>query len=237
MNKYFAKALRILTCVIVGSVICVGGTWVLSKALADNGPPRFHGRTLGYWSAQLFSADVTASNQANLILNQEIIPQLTDQMFHDTNDSKVQLMIIDALDHVVWISYINYYEAPARRSMAAADLGDFGPAGKGAIPALIQAVQSNDSDIDEPAITSLGEIHSEPDVVIPFLIKYLDNDDLDDDAATALGNFGGLARPAVPKIIALLHADDHDTRAAAYYALLKIDPVAFTNATKIQAKK
>jgi HEAT repeat protein len=237
LKNYFVKVLRILAGVVVGIVIFVAGTWVLSNALANNQPRRFHGRTLGYWSAQVVTADVTASNEANLILNQEIIPQLTDQMFHDNNDSKVQLMIIDALDHVVWISYIDYYEAPARRSMAAADLGDFGPAGKEAIPALIKAVQSSDSGIHEPAIKSLGRIHSQPDIVIPFLIKYLSDDDLDDEAASALGGFGSEARPAVPQIIPLLHADDDDAQMAAHDALLKIDPVAFTNATKIQAKK
>ena len=89
MKNSIAKVLRILTGVIVGSVILVAGTWLLAKALANDHPPRFHGQTLDYWSAQVVSSDITASNQANAILNQEIIPQLTDRMFHDTNDSKV----------------------------------------------------------------------------------------------------------------------------------------------------
>ncbi|HEV2327765.1 MAG TPA: HEAT repeat domain-containing protein [Verrucomicrobiae bacterium] len=237
MKSQIAKALRILAGVIVGSVIFVAGTWVLSKALANNSRPRFHGHTLDFWAVEVESNDVSVSNRANAILNQEIIPQLTDRMFHDTNDSKIRLMVINALDHVVWISYVDYYEAPARRSMAAADLGVFGPAGRAATPALMQAVQSGDANIHEPAITSLGKIHSQPDVVIPFLMKYLTDDDLDDEAASALGEYGSLARPAVPKIIPLLHADDDDAQVAAHDALLKIDPVAFTNATKIQAKR
>jgi hypothetical protein len=206
MKSHIARVLRVLTGVIVGSVIFVAGTWLLSKVLGNTNPPRIHGHTLDYWSAQVVDKDVTASNQANLILNQEIIPRLTDQMFHDTNDSKVLLAVIGGLNHLVRISYVDYNEAPMRRSGAADELGDFGPAGKGAIPALMQAVQSSDSNIHEPAIISLGKIHSEPEVIIPFLIKYLDNDDLNDEAATALGNFGSLARPAVPKIIPLLHA-------------------------------
>ena len=236
MKSHISRVLRILTGIIVGSFIFVAGTWVLSKALANDRPSRFHGQTLNYWSEQVVAKEFTASNQANQILNQEIIPQLTDQMFHDTNDSKVLLAVIGGLEHMPWINYIDYADASSRRMAAASGLGVFGPVGKAAIPALMQAVQSSDSAVNEAAITSLGNIHSKPDVVIPFLIKYLDNDDLDDDAATALGNFGSLARPAVPNIIPLLHADDHDARAAAYYALMKIDPVAFTNATKMSAK-
>ena len=237
MKNYFVKVLRILAGVVVGIVIFVAGTWVLSKALANNQPRRFHGRTLGYWSAQVFAADVTASNQANAILNREIIPRLTDQMLHDTNDSKVLLTVISALEYAPWINYIDYANASSRRRAAAGDLGAFGPAAKASIPALMQAIQSSDSSVQEAAITSLGRIHSEPEVVIPFLIKYLSDDDLDDEAATALGDYGRLARPAVPKIIPLLHADDDDAQAAAHDALLKIDSVALTDATKIQAEK
>jgi HEAT repeat protein len=91
---------------------------------------------------------------------------------------------------------------------------------------LMQAVKGKDSAVHEAAITALGEIHDEPDVVIPFLISYLDDDDLNDEAATALGNFGSLAKPAIPKILPLLHAADDDAQAAAKAALLKIDPDA-----------
>lgn len=237
MKTHIARVLRILTGVIVGSVIFVAGTWLLAKALANDQERRIHGQPLDYWSAQVVADDIAASNQANLILNQEIIPQLVYQMFHDTNDSKIRLKMIDILQGVPWIPFIDYTQAPVRRSMAARDLGAFGPAGRAAIPALMQAAQSSDSAVHETAISSLGDIHSQPDVVIPLLIKYLDDDNLNDEAATALGNFGSLARPAVPKIIPLLHADDDDAVAAAQGALMKIDPEAFTNATRIQAKK
>lgn len=75
---------------------------------------------------------------------------------------------------------------------------EFGPAARAVIPVLMRAMQSSDSSVHEAAITSLGKSHCEPDVVIPFLTKYLDNDDLNDEAATALAGFGSLARPTVP---------------------------------------
>ena len=223
--------IRILMGVIIGIVVCIGAIWVLSQTLGNERPKSYHGQTLGYWITQVSTEDVTASNQANAILNAEIIPQLTDEMFHDTNDSQIRLTLIDTLNGLPGVKYIYYNLAPARRGDAAESIGGFGPAAKAAIPALMQAVQSSDSNVHEGAIKSLGNIHCEPEVVIPFLTKYLDNDDLNDEAATALAGFGSLARPAVPKIIPLLHAADDDAQAAASAALQKIDPVAYANAT------
>lgn len=223
--------------VMIGIAVLVGGTWVLSRTLGNDRTTLYHGETLEYWSVQVNARDVAASNQANTILNEEIIPQIMNRMFHDTNDSKIRITVIDALNDLTWIKYIAYFPAPVRRVKAAGDLGTFGPAAKAAVPALIKAVQSNDLAVHESAITSLGKIHCEPEVVIPFLTKYLDDDDLNDEAATALAEFGSLARPAVPKIIPLLHAADDDAQAAAADALQKIDPTAYTNAMNETSKK
>ena len=230
------KTKRILMSVIIGIAVFIGGIWVLSKALGNIRPTSYHGQTLDYWAAQANATDVTASNQANAILNAEIIPRLTEEMFHDTNDSKIRLALIDTLNGLPGI-FIYYRAAPERRCAAMAELGDFGPAAKAAIPALMQAVQSDDSAVHEAALKSLGAIHSEPEVGIPFLTKYLDDDTVDDEAATALGNFGSLARPAVPKIIPLLHAADDDAQVAAAEALKKIDPAAYAKATNDLSKK
>ena len=235
-QKPTARFIRLFTGVVVGIAILVAVTWLLGKALAYDRPRLYHGQTVDYWSAQVVASDAAVSNQANALLNSEVIPQLTDQMFHNTNDSKIRLKVIDALNSLPWITYIDPYLASSRRLKAAFDLGAFGPAGKAAIPALMQAVQSSDSAVNEEAIVSLGKIHSRPDVVIPFLIQYLDDDSRDDEAATALGEFGSLARPAVPKIILLLHSTDDDAQEAAFDALKKIDPVALTNATAMPAK-
>lgn len=225
------KIKRILLELIIGLAVLVGGVWVLSKTLGNIQPLLYNGQTLGYWAAQVNANDVVASNQANAILNAEIIPQLTNQMFHDTHDSKLRMKMIDTLNGLPHIC-IYYVTAPQRRGEAAAILGTFGPAAKAAIPALMHAVQSPDAWVHEPAIGSLGKIHSEPATVIPFLTKYLDDNDLNDEAATALGNFGSLAELAVPKIIPLLHAADDDAQDAAIKALKKIDPAALTNAVR-----
>jgi HEAT repeat protein len=139
--------------------------------------------------------------------------------------------LVEALNGLPGVQ-IYYFEADSRRAFATVNIGELGPGAKSAVPALVQALKGKDAMVHEPALQALGKIHSEPDIVIPLLIGYLDDDNLNDEAALALANYGSLAKPAVPKIIPLLHAQDDDARAAALKALLKIDPEAYTNATK-----
>ncbi|MDB6022834.1 MAG: domain containing protein [Pedosphaera sp.] len=111
--------------------------------------------------------------------------------------------------------------------MAATYLGEFGPSAAAGIPALTHALKEGH---DGNAATSLGKIHGQPEVIIPLLMTYLDDEDLADEMAEALGNFGPLAKAAVPKLLPLLKARDRDTRQAAIVALKQIDPEALTNA-------
>jgi HEAT repeats len=228
------KLKRILLGVAIGILAVVGGIRVLISTLGNDQPTLFRDQPLDYWTREVKTTDVTASNQANSILNAEIIPGLTDKMFRDTNDSKIRMALVDTLNDLPGIM-IYYSPAAQRRSEAMEALGSFGPAAKAAIPALMQAAQSNDPAVREAAIRSLGAIHGEPEVVIPFLTKYLDDDTVNDEAATALGNYGSLARPAIPKITPLLHAADDDAQVAALAALRKIDPAAYANATNTPA--
>jgi hypothetical protein len=227
--KMLLKVLRILLGVANGVLTFVAGIWVLAKTLGNDRSTLYQGKTLESWAEHVSAGDVTASNQANAILNAEIIPQLTDEMFHDTNDSRLRMTLVGALNHLpgIWIYYI---PADSRRARAADCLGSFGPAAKAAIPALMQAAQGSDVAIQANAITTLGEIHGEPGMVIPLLTKYLSDGDLVVQAATALANYGSLAQSAVPNFLPLLHADDDDAQAAAAEALKKIDPAAYTNA-------
>jgi len=189
----------------------------------------YAGKPLDVWRAQLNSQDAGLRNQAGEVLSAQIIPRLVDQMFHDTNDSRLRLELIKTVNGIPGIE-VNFIEADGRRSSAAGDLGTFGPAAKAAVPALIQALKGPEAEMHEAAISALGKIHSEPDMVIPLLMPYRTNDDLNDEAATALGNYGSLAKEAFPKIVPLLHAQDDDARAAARVALKQIDPEAAAKA-------
>lgn len=127
---------------------------------------------------------------------------------------------------------IYFTQAGGRRAAATQMVGAFGPAAKAAVPALADALKGHDQLVKGPAIQALGDIHSDPQVVVPLLIGYLDDEELNDEAARALANYGSLAQAAVPKIIPLLHASDKSARAAAEFALKKIDPDAYAKATQ-----
>lgn len=223
------KIKSILIGVLVGLVVLVGTIWLLTKTLGNLHETLYGGKPIAYWQQQLIGHDTGASNQAFAVVNTQIIPQLLDQMFHDTNDSKIRLAAIEMLNGIPGIQ-IDFTPTEGRRSAAAARLGEFGPAVKATVPTLIGALNGKDPVLHAPAIQALGNIHSDPEVVIPILISRLTNEDLNDEAATALGNYGSLSEAAVPKIIPLLKAPSKEARAAARTALKKIDPIAAAQA-------
>jgi len=229
------KIKRILLGVAIGVATVAGVIVLLTQTLGNVQPTLVRGQSLDYWAAQVHAADAGASNQANALLNAEIIPQLTQVMFHDTNDSTARMTLVNALNALPGINIL-YAPAAERRAEATLGLGDFGPAGKAAIPSLLAALQGSDPEVHPNALKALGAIHSEPDVIIPLLTKYLADDRLDDEAAAALGNFGSLARAAIPKLIPLLQARDKDARDAATQALKKIDPATYANTTNPPAQ-
>lgn len=205
--------------------LVVGGIWLLSLALGNNHESLYLGKPLSYWLEQLNSPNATASNQAILVLNQQIIPILTDRMVHDTNDSNFRMSLVENLNKLpgVIIYYIPAYD---RRRGAAYELGEFGPMAKAAVPELVQTVKGNDVSSRYLAIIALGNIHGEPDVVIPLLIPYLDDDDMNLVAAETLGKFGGLAKSAIPKLIPLLKLNDPEDLEVIRTAFKNIDPEA-----------
>jgi HEAT repeat protein len=218
------RAVRMAAGVLIGLLMIAVAIWVLSKNMGNLHETLYAGHPLSYWQQQLEGRDVGASNAAYAVVNAQIVPQLIDTMLHDTNDSKIRLGVIGALDKLPGIQ-ISYTEASGRRSGAAGDLGRFGPAAKAAVPSLVRSLKAPEG-VHEAAIYALGSIHSDPDVVIPLLISYLTNEDLDDKAAWALGKYGSLAKEAFPRILPLYKGGDKDARAAARVALKLIDPAA-----------
>jgi HEAT repeat protein len=139
---------------------------------------------------------------------------------------------VDGLNSLPGID-IPFMPAYDRRKSAAHELGVYGPAAWAAVPALLQALNSLNSDDDavrETAAISLGNIHAEPDTVIPALTQCLGDYGVNAKAVSALGQFGAAAKAAVPRVIILLQANDPETQWAAGEALRKIDPEAFARA-------
>lgn len=182
----------------------------------------YAGHDAEYWKKELSSRDVNASNRAAEIVTHQIVPQLVHQMFCDTNgDSALRLGMIEFLNGIPGV-HIDFKEAWLRRWTAASQLGEFGQAATGAVPALIRVVRGQDEPVRTAAIDSLGNLRSDPDLVIPLLIECLDKRRLDGPAATALGNFGSLSRAAMPKLLRLTKSLDKDARNAAIDAVKKV---------------
>jgi HEAT repeat protein len=222
------RIIRMVMGVVIGISVVAGGIWLLGQTLGDH-PTLYAGKPMGAWELQLNSTDAASTNQANAVLNSQIIPALIDQMFHDTNDSALRLSLVTSLNRIPGIR-IRYTAAASRRNSAAGNLGIFGPPAAAAVPSLIQALKGPQFELHEAAIRSLGRIRSNPDTVIPLLIPYLTNDDLNEEVAIALGDYGSQAKEAFPELLPLLHDGDPHIRSAARFALLKIDPEAAAKA-------
>ncbi len=216
---------RILIGVAIGSGAFAAGIWVLIHTLGDHDDEAYRGKPLSYWLAQAESREAAVSNQARVVLEADVIPQLIVKMFCDTNDSSLRLALIDRLNNLPGVQII-FTPTEARRMRAVSSLGDMGPLGAPAIPDLIKALKSNDGVVAGSAARSLGRIHCEPEKIIPLLIAGLDSpvDGVREGAAQGLGEFGPLSKAALPRLLELSKIPDKDLRVAVGSALKKIDP-------------
>lgn len=203
----------------------VAGVIVLLIATLGDHESSYRGKSVYVWAQRITSPDAGVSNEAYLVFTQQIMPALCTTMFNDTNDSKLRVTLVDALNSLPSV-VIRLTPAEGRRAQSALDLGNFGPAARPAIPQLLRAAKGPDPAVRPAALLALGQIHCEAETIIPVLIKFLDNDELNASAAEALGNFGELAKPAIPKLVPMLKARDKDAVKAATEAIKKIDPQA-----------
>jgi HEAT repeat protein len=221
---------RILVGVVVGVAVLTFATWILIQTLGYH-EDRYQGRSLSYWIKQAETPEAAISNQARVVLESQVIPQLTAKMFSDTNDSSLRLSLIEKLNALPGVQIL-FIQADGRRAGVVTDLGDMGSRAKAAIPDLIKALKGNDSAVRGPAAKALGQIHCEPEKIIPLLVDCLNSplEGLPEGAARGLGEFGPLAQAAAPKLVELLKVPDKEMRAAAHSALMKIQPEAATQA-------
>jgi HEAT repeat protein len=102
----------------------------------------------------------------------------------------------------------------------------FGTNAEPAIPLLIAALRSTNTDLYWQAVRSLGRIHRQPELCVPVLISVLQSNSYCGDVLGALREFGSTAKPAVPHILQLFKRTDEYGRIQATNALLWIDPEA-----------
>ncbi len=121
--------------------------------------------------------------------------------------------------------------APYSRMCALQAVGGIGPGAKAAVPFLLKvASDTNTPDllVRRDAISALGQIHAEPELVVPALAKALNDPRiiLRVYAVMALEAFGPDAKPAVPALLKLFENQNPDQRLAIAQAVRKIDPEA-----------
>jgi HEAT repeat protein len=126
------------------------------------------------------------------------------------------------------------------RARAAYALGAFGTNSIPAIPSLLALAADTNFRVRDLTVCALGEIQSEPQIVVPVLIKALNDRDsrwIRANAAEGLGNFGTNATEAIPALIELYFnekkrfgADEPDIVGKIRESIKKISPEAATKA-------
>lgn len=222
---------RVLIGVPVSIGVLAGVILVMIWSVKER-PVRYDGKPMEGWLQDLNGQDATVSNLASAELSAQIIPQLTNQMFLDTQDSHLRMKLIELLNELPGVE-LQYEPALYRRAAAARRLGDIGPLAQLAVPALLQALTAGDSVVRSRAAESLGRIHTDAGHVVPALVNSLSdtNSEVRASAAEALSGWGKEAQPAVPRLVQLLDdRSDRDLMTAVREALKQIDPDAAAKA-------
>jgi HEAT repeat protein len=114
------------------------------------------------------------------------------------------------------------------QSYTAWSLGGIGPAAAQAIATLLGGTTNTYPPTRCNAISALGKIHAEPELVVPALTKSLKDPDREVRVSSirSLELFGSDAKPAASGLIQLLNDQSPLVRKHAQATLTKIDPEA-----------
>ena len=124
--------------------------------------------------------------------------------------------------------------AMAVQSQALLALGRYGTEAKAAVPALLEVLKTDpDPDKRQWAAWALGQIHHEPQEVVPALVTALHDPyvAVGIKSVCALGDFGPEAKTSVPAVLEFLRSlDDAFCKSLTTNALKAIDPEAAAKA-------
>lgn len=96
-------------------------------------------------------------------------------------------------------------------------MGGIGPAASAAIPDMMSAAAQSNHYVRAVAVLALGHIHARPDLVLPMLLRSLEDSDVRVrlGAAVALAEFGADAFPVVSRLMDLVLTNANQAAAAA----------------------
>jgi hypothetical protein len=138
-----------------------------------------------------------------------VVPALAACLSSRTNGPEDVAVRISASLELNNFASLIYY--PSSRSES--ELDHLRQAMSTAVPALVKALNDEDSRVACDAATALGNAAVEPEVVVPALVKSLDYPhpdrygDVRREALNALGNFGEAAQSAVPALTKIAQSD------------------------------
>ncbi len=195
------RALRLGLGVVAGCGVLVILVWLLGRAVEEH-ETRYSGRTVGYWREQLSSADPAISNRARVIVDTQVIPHLTNQMFADTKDSNLRLALVEQLNALPGRT-VYFTPASGRRLRAVNELAALGPRARAASPALFQGLK--DELLCGAAANALVKVEAPSEQVVPALLDCMTDPAGHGraDVVEALGDLGPRAKAAVPKLLKL----------------------------------
>ena len=98
-------------------------------------------------------------------------------------------------------------------------MGQIGPQSKGAVEALIQALNDESVAVQQKSIEALGKIGPSAEPAVPALVTALGNAPLRSEAIDALGDIGTPAKTAIPALVELLNEESDKIREAVVEAL------------------
>jgi len=107
------KIKRVLIGTTVGAVTLVVAIVVIARLVADR-EVRYRSEPFDYWAGRLTNASPAVQTEALAVVTQSIVPQLTNQMFADTNDSPVRVALVEQLNNLPWV-HVDFTPNEGRR--------------------------------------------------------------------------------------------------------------------------
>jgi HEAT repeat protein len=160
------------------------------------------------------------------------VPALTNLLF--STNPVVNILAANSLGYIGAAALPGLMNALTNHSynmatLAALSIPEMGTNALPAVPCFLRDLASRNHFVRERAADALGNLHLEPEIVVPALTNLLTDPSLTARclALNSLAQFGDMGRPAIPVIMPLLEDTDATVRASATNALYDLMPETF----------
>lgn len=173
----------------------------------------------------------------------QCLPEL-EQRFRATTNSVVIGVLVDVMQHLgkdafdFFVDFARTSTDELQTRLAAHAIGTMAElmrtnGADSAVPVLLQIAQNRNDEARVRAITALGQLRLQPEIVVPFITRQVSITNGRFFAIWTLQAFGEQARSAIPTLKLALNDSDATVRFGATNALKSIAPQVLTNAASI----